>query len=128
MIFPAVFQTILNLDWGYDVSSAIEYGRLHDQLYPLEVQADDIYPSETLADLEGRGHNITGTLDRSHGPLLGANFVTVLDVNRIAAVVQAVVKKEGVVYGMCTLLCGSIGLILHAAASDSRKNGVAAGY
>ncbi|KAA1471669.1 gamma-glutamyltranspeptidase [Dentipellis sp. KUC8613] len=95
MIFPAVFQTILNLDWGYDASNAVEYGRLHDQLYPLEVQADDIYPGEILADLEGRGHNIT-----------------VLDVNRIAAVVQAVVKKQGVVY----------------AASDSRKNGIAAGY
>ncbi|TFY78553.1 hypothetical protein EWM64_g5458 [Hericium alpestre] len=94
-IFPAVFQTILNLDWGYDVSNAIEYGRLHDQLYPLEVEADDIYPSELLSDLKTRGHNIT-----------------VYDVNRVAAVVQAVVKKDGVIW----------------AASDSRKNGISAGY
>lgn len=58
-IFPAVFQVILNLDWGYDASQAIEYGRLHDQLFPSHVEADDIYPGELLADLERRGHNIT---------------------------------------------------------------------
>jgi gamma-glutamyltranspeptidase/glutathione hydrolase/leukotriene-C4 hydrolase len=59
-IFGSIFQVILNLDWGFDVSQAIEYGRLHDQLYPMEVEADDIYPSEILASLKGFGHNITG--------------------------------------------------------------------
>ncbi|ETW81007.1 hypothetical protein HETIRDRAFT_155010 [Heterobasidion irregulare TC 32-1] len=94
-IFPAVFQVILNLDWGYDASQAIEYGRLHDQLFPSYVEADDIYPGELLADLERRGHNIT-----------------ILNVNRVSAVVQAVMKKDGKIF----------------AASDSRKNGIAAGY
>jgi gamma-glutamyltranspeptidase / glutathione hydrolase / leukotriene-C4 hydrolase len=57
-IFPAVFQVILNLDWGLDISSAIEYPRLHHQLYPEFVKADDSYPHELLAELERRGHSI----------------------------------------------------------------------
>ncbi|TFK44674.1 gamma-glutamyltranspeptidase [Crucibulum laeve] len=94
-IFGAVFQTLLNLDWGLDASKAIEFGRLHDQLYPLLLDADNVYPSDILDGLRGRGHN-----------------VTVFDVNRVAAVVQAVVQKDNVIF----------------AASDSRKNGIAAGY
>lgn len=58
-IFPAVFQTLLNMDWGQDVGTAIEYGRLHDQLFPEWVEVDDVYPTEIVADLAGRGHNIT---------------------------------------------------------------------
>ncbi|KAJ2931509.1 hypothetical protein H1R20_g5598, partial [Candolleomyces eurysporus] len=94
-IFPAVFQTLLNLDWGLDASEAVEYGRLHDQLYPMVTDADNIYPTRILDELRERGHN-----------------VTVSDVNRVAAVIQLVVQKDGVIY----------------ATSDSRKNGVAAGY
>ncbi|KAF6761173.1 nucleophile aminohydrolase [Ephemerocybe angulata] len=94
-IFPAVFQTLINLDWGLDASQAVEYGRLHDQLYPLATVADNVYPAQILEDLRERGHN-----------------VTVLDVNRVAAVVQLVVQQNGTIY----------------AASDSRKNGVATGY
>ncbi|KAJ3521066.1 hypothetical protein NMY22_g12468 [Coprinellus aureogranulatus] len=94
-IFPAVYQTILNLDWGLDASEAVEYGRLHDQLYPLVTFADDVYPAHILEDLKQRGHN-----------------VTVVDVNRVAAVVQLIVQQNGTIY----------------AASDSRKNGIAAGY
>ncbi|TEB06228.1 gamma-glutamyltranspeptidase [Coprinellus micaceus] len=94
-IFPAVYQTLLNLDWSLDASQAVEYGRLHDQLYPLVTSADDVYPAHIIEDLRERGHN-----------------VTVLDVNRVAAVVQLVVQQNGTIY----------------AASDSRKNGVAAGY
>ncbi|EGO25825.1 hypothetical protein SERLADRAFT_388352 [Serpula lacrymans var. lacrymans S7.9] len=94
-IFGAVFQTMLNLEWGMDVSEAIEYGRLHDQLYPLRVNVDNIYPTELVDALKERGHN-----------------VTVVDINRVAAVVQAVVRQDGTIY----------------AASDSRKNGIASGY
>ncbi|KAI0793219.1 gamma-glutamyltranspeptidase [Abortiporus biennis] len=94
-IFGSVFQVILNLDWGLDVSSAIEYGRLHDQLYPLLVDVDDVYPVDILDELRARSHNIT-----------------VSDINRVAAVVQAIHKQGDVIY----------------AASDSRKNGIAAGY
>ncbi|KAH9048353.1 gamma-glutamyltranspeptidase [Lactarius hengduanensis] len=94
-IIPAIFQVILNIDWGLDIGSAIEYGRLHHQLYPEWVEADDIYPSELLLDLKKRGHSFH-----------------VMDVNRVASVVNAVMLKDGTVY----------------AASDSRKNGIAAGY
>ncbi|KAF8993673.1 gamma-glutamyltranspeptidase [Cyathus striatus] len=94
-IFGAVFQVLLNFEWGMDISAAIEFGRLHDQLYPLILDADDVYPSDIIEDLRSRGHN-----------------VTVSDVNRVAAVIQAVAEKDGILF----------------AASDSRKNGVAAGY
>ncbi|KAI9068256.1 gamma-glutamyltranspeptidase [Trametes sanguinea] len=94
-IFPAVFQTILNLDWGMDVSGAIESGRLHDQLFPMMVDADDILPASLLDGLREKEHNIT-----------------VSDTNRVAAVIQAIVKPNATIY----------------AASDSRKNGIAAGY
>jgi len=59
-IFPAVFQVLLNLDWGLDASEAVEYGRVHDQLYPLTTDADDIYPEAILNDLRAMGHNMTG--------------------------------------------------------------------
>ena len=60
-IFGAVFQTILNLDWGLNPSEAIEYGRLHDQLYPLYLDTDSTYPPELVDALRDRGHNVTGT-------------------------------------------------------------------
>ncbi|KAI0743604.1 gamma-glutamyltranspeptidase [Daedaleopsis nitida] len=94
-IFPAVFQVLLNLDWGMDVSAAIEHGRLHDQLFPTKVDADNTLPSAQLKGLQEMGHNITES-----------------DTGRVAAVIQAVVKVDDTLY----------------AASDSRKNGIAAGY
>lgn len=51
---------LLNLEWGLDISSAIEFGRLHNQLYPLYLDADDVYPPDILRDLEERGHDIKG--------------------------------------------------------------------
>jgi len=95
-IFGAVSQAILALDWGYDVGEAVERGRVHDQLWPAEVEADDVVEGWELEALRVRGHN-----------------VTVKDVNRVAAVVNAVVRdQDGTMW----------------AASDSRKNGIAAGY
>ncbi|KAF5321830.1 hypothetical protein D9619_001810 [Psilocybe cf. subviscida] len=94
-IFPSLFQVIANLNWGMDISAAIEEGRLHDQLYPVTVDADNVYPPHLLHDLSQRGHNLT-----------------ILDINRVAAVVQAVLREDSIIY----------------AASDSRKNGIAAGY
>ena len=60
-IFPAVFQVLLNLGWGMDVSAAIEHGRLHDQLFPTMGDADHTLPSAQLKGLQEMGHNITGT-------------------------------------------------------------------
>ncbi|KAH0589440.1 hypothetical protein H2248_005197 [Termitomyces sp. 'cryptogamus'] len=94
-IFPAMFQVLFNLELGLDLSAAIEYGRVHNQLFPLIVDVDNVYPQEIIDGLRDMGHN-----------------VTVLDVNRVAGVVQAVGGINGKIY----------------AASDSRKNGIAAGY
>lgn len=60
-IFPAILQIILNLGWGLDVGSAIEYGRLHHQLYPEWIEVDNIYPRELLLGLTTRGHSLHGT-------------------------------------------------------------------
>lgn len=38
-IFGAVAQVLLNLDWGYDLSHAIEEPRVHDQLLPETVSS-----------------------------------------------------------------------------------------
>ena len=62
-IFGGVFQTILNLDWGLDARQAVEYGRLHDQLYPTYLDIDETYPSDLIEQLADRGHNITGMSD-----------------------------------------------------------------
>lgn len=59
-IFGSVLQVLLNLDWGLDASEAVEFGRLHDQLYPSALDADDVYPSEILEFLRQLGHNVTG--------------------------------------------------------------------
>ncbi|KAH8828459.1 gamma-glutamyltranspeptidase [Flagelloscypha sp. PMI_526] len=77
-IFGAIFQVLLNIvEWGMDVSTAIEYGRVHDQLYPLWVMADETLPTEV----------IDGLLDRDHN-------VTVGDITRVAAVVNVVIQHE----------------------------------
>lgn len=62
-IFPAIFQTMLNLDWGMDASQAVEYGRVHDQLYPTQVEADDVLPAVVIDDLRVRGHDVKGALN-----------------------------------------------------------------
>lgn len=60
-IFPSVVQTLLNIDWGMDVGTAIEFGRVHDQLYPLLLDIDSVFPRPIVKDLAKRGHNISGT-------------------------------------------------------------------
>ncbi|KAJ3572081.1 hypothetical protein NP233_g3319 [Leucocoprinus birnbaumii] len=113
-IFTSVVQTLLNLDWGLHASEAVEFGRVHDQLYPFKVDVDEIYPSDAIEYLRQAGHNVSGMF--FFGPQdvkINTNLdFTVANINRIAAVVQLVMRKDGILY----------------AASDSRKNGVAAGY
>jgi len=93
-IFGAVFQTLLNLDWGLDASQAVEFGRVHTALLPEVVDADEGYPRNILAGLLERGHRLSVTPP-------------------VAAVVQLVMRRpDGHIF----------------AASDSRKNGIAAGY
>lgn len=80
-IFPAVFQALLNLDWGLDASGAVEYGRVHDQLFPTFVDADNVVPAPLLDGLRARGHN-----------------VSVADIGRVAAVVQLVTTDGEMLY------------------------------
>lgn len=61
-IFGAVYQTLLNIDWGLDASAAVEFGRLHNQLLPLGLDVDLGFPEDILDGLRQRGHgNITST-------------------------------------------------------------------
>ncbi|KAJ3930031.1 MAG: gamma-glutamyltranspeptidase [Lentinula lateritia] len=98
-IFPAVFQTLINLiDYHLDPSEAIEFGRLHNQLRPELTIADETYRADILDALGRRRHRIR-----------------VADIYRNgSSCVQAVMRdpKSGLLLG----------------ASDSRKNGIAAGY
>jgi gamma-glutamyltranspeptidase / glutathione hydrolase / leukotriene-C4 hydrolase len=100
-IFGAVFQTLLNLDLGLDISQAVEFGRLHDQLFPLILDTDSVYPPDLLDGLRDRGHNVTGAFKRALGlesPTYD-DLISVLDVNRVAAVIQAVVQQNGKITG-----------------------------
>ncbi|THH02088.1 hypothetical protein EW026_g744 [Hermanssonia centrifuga] len=78
---PSVFQVLANLEWGLDASAAVEYGRVHDQLFPTFVDVDNVYPSEIVEDLKNRGHNIT-----------------ISDISRVAAVVQVITKHDDSIY------------------------------
>ncbi|KAJ7262187.1 gamma-glutamyltranspeptidase [Mycena haematopus] len=96
-IFGAVFQTLLNVEWGQDAREAVESWRVHTQLLPAGVDADPGYPRSILEGLRERGHELAGALLTPP----------------VAAVVQLVMRHAD---GRIT------------AASDSRKNGIAAGY
>ncbi|GAA5912219.1 hypothetical protein JCM6882_005198 [Rhodosporidiobolus microsporus] len=76
-IFGAVAQTLLNLDWGHDLSAAVEAPRVHHQLLPDYVSVESTFRPDLLADLESRGHNIT-----------------LFDINIGIAEVQAVMRDD----------------------------------
>ena len=60
-IFPAVFQTLINIiDYELDPSEAIEFGRLHNQLKPEGTYADETYRADILEALSRRRHHIEG--------------------------------------------------------------------
>lgn len=60
-IFPSVFQVMLYLDWGMNVGESVEFGRLHNQLYPTVIEVDSIYPRPLVDELRQRGHNVTSS-------------------------------------------------------------------
>ncbi|KAH8925019.1 hypothetical protein BT69DRAFT_1312102 [Atractiella rhizophila] len=76
-IFGGTAQVILNLDWGYDISNAIETPRLHHQLLPNIVTAESGIRADVLHGLRERGHN-----------------VTLFDINSGVAEFQAIVRKN----------------------------------
>lgn len=47
---------------GSDASSAIEAGRVHDQLYPAITIVDNLLPQSLADSLVKKGHNVTGEL------------------------------------------------------------------
>ncbi|GAA97095.1 uncharacterized protein L969DRAFT_53991 [Mixia osmundae IAM 14324] len=80
-IYSAVAQVILNLDWGQDLSAAIQEPRVHDQLLPTYVSVEGSYSPGILAGLAQRGHR-----------------VELFDINIGIAAVQAVQKLGGWFY------------------------------
>lgn len=97
-IFPAIFHTFLQLEWGHDLLEAVQHARLYNQLFPTDVVVNSNARVDIVEALIHRGHN-----------------VSIKDVNRpkIAAAVNAiVVERDGRIF----------------AVSDPRKNGMAAGY
>jgi gamma-glutamyltranspeptidase / glutathione hydrolase / leukotriene-C4 hydrolase len=73
LIFGAIFQVLLNMDWGMNLSEAIERGRLHNQLYPETTIADNIYDEGLLDALRERGHNLTSEFLSTNVIPLGIN-------------------------------------------------------
>lgn len=57
-IFGSIIQTILNVDWGMDISAAIERARVHDQLFPTEVSIESTINDAELQALKEAGHHI----------------------------------------------------------------------
>lgn len=66
-IFGAIAQTILNVDRGMDVSSAVEEPRVHDQLFPSLVSVESDFGEKILKGLKEKGHNITGEFSSCDG-------------------------------------------------------------
>ncbi|EPQ26110.1 uncharacterized protein PFL1_06318 [Pseudozyma flocculosa PF-1] len=98
-IFGSVAQTMLQREWGRDLSDAIEQPRVHHQLLPTMVTAESGYAEKTLNALRGRGHEVLE-----------------FDINLAVAEVQAV---EASGRGRTRSV---------RAASDSRKGGIAVAY
>lgn len=51
---------MLGLDWGLDISAAIEQPRVHDQLFPPFVSIESGLDSGEIAALVGKGHPAIG--------------------------------------------------------------------
>lgn len=130
-IYGAVAQTLMLLDWGYDLLHAVEEPRVHDQLLPAYVRT----PSSLPHDVGNETHRSPPSLEcrstsfrvcRQEGTSASVSppnaarrsqahvkvSVTVFDVNMAVAEVQAALLRDDWIYG----------------ASDSRKNGRASSY
>jgi len=57
-----------------NVGESVEFGRVHDQLYPALVDVDSIYPKPLVDALRQRGHNVTGLYPFESYAWLGARF------------------------------------------------------
>ena len=111
-IFPSLAQVIINLECGLNISAAIERPRVHNQIFPLETQIE-VGPEgsdmEMVEGLKKRGHDVT-EFDINIGIAEGETCS--LSSRYELIIVQAIVVQDGEIW----------------ASSDSRKNGIAAGY
>lgn len=99
-IFPGVAQVILNMECGQDIGEAIERPRWHNQLSP-NITSLEVGPKPWDAPLDV----IAGLESRGY-------IINLFDVNANVGQVNGIQVKGGRIW----------------ASSDSRKNGVAAGY
>lgn len=99
-IYGSVAQVLFNLDWGMDLSTAIERPRFHHQLLPVEVSIESTAEDDLIEELRKRDH-----------------LISMFDIDMAYAEVQAVMAKN---------TPGKRRTIV--AASDSRKGGIAAAY
>jgi gamma-glutamyltranspeptidase/glutathione hydrolase/leukotriene-C4 hydrolase len=85
-IFGAVAQVLLNLEWGMDVSAAIEAPRLHDQLYPalVTVETGQFFPLRE--DLYGKLIRATLGFEQEFADVLREknHNVTYFDINLVS--------------------------------------------
>lgn len=59
-IFGSIVQVILNMDWGMDVSAAIEWPRVHNQLFPHAVDIESEIDPKEIGGLREKGHLAVG--------------------------------------------------------------------
>ncbi|KAK4688922.1 hypothetical protein P7C73_g1180, partial [Tremellales sp. Uapishka_1] len=97
-IFGAIAQVLINLESGMNLSEAIEAPRIHNQIIPATTTLE-VGP-------EGMDEVLVKSLRKK------GHDVVPFDINLGIAEVQAIMLQDGKVW----------------ASSDSRKNGVAAGY
>lgn len=103
-IYTATLQTILgNLDYGLNVSGAIEAPRAHHMLYPNVADLDSGFPDALVEGLTARGHNVTGA--RTVGRWLMVGWIELVhDINEITSSVQAIRLEGDILWGMQRLI------------------------
>jgi hypothetical protein len=106
---------------------------LHDQLYPLVLEVDNVYPENILDDLRERGHNVSGTVLVLITSRCVLNHVVFHSSRRQSRRRRSARRPAG---RQALLFMASDSLMSHCnrsndqslAASDSRKNGITADH
>ena len=55
-IFGSLVQVILGVDWGLDISAAIEQPRVHNQLFPVYTSIESSTDMKEILELAAKGH------------------------------------------------------------------------
>ncbi|XP_052781988.1 glutathione hydrolase 1 proenzyme-like [Mya arenaria] len=79
-IIPATaLVTVATLDWDWGIKEAIDYPRVHHQLFPETLQIQTGFPGEVIDGLRAMGHNITmsdSAFSVVQGILRCGNYIT----------------------------------------------------